>query len=86
MSPAICAASFVAWRCAASYHAGIVITARVTGSPKCASAIRRSSRRISAQTSSGETERPADSAIHVSPFGASMSSYGRMRASRRISG
>ena len=48
MSPAICAASLVAWRCAASYQAGIVITARVTGSPKKRSAVRRSSRRISA--------------------------------------
>ena len=49
-----------------------MITARVTGSLKNRSAVRRSSRRISAETSSGEIARPAASWIHVSPFGASV--------------
>ena len=67
--PAICPASFVAWRCASLKYAGTVITAFVTGCPRYSSAACFSFCRIIAEISGGEYSLPL-AFTRASPFDA----------------
>ena len=68
--PAIWPASLVAWRCESLKYAGTVMTARVTFSPRYASAASLSLPRIIAEISGGDQSLPP-AFTRQSPFDAS---------------